>query len=345
MLQLYLDSIMGEGKYHATSKGDEYSYPCRICNDWKDRLFVNMDKKVYKCHNCEAKGTVVDLLSKVNNITYAEALKIFREYHGEMKKLPDDIEMEVYNRLIVGPESEIEVPKMAFELPEEFILLEDARGKAGQRAVKYIKSRGISLKTAEQNYLGYCEHGTYKNRIIMPDFEKGDLVYWQARTWLPAPKDRIKKKFYRKAMNPSLSEEDIKKGLNMYNKSDVISNIDNVIDSGMAIICEGKMDSLKIGPLGACIHGKAMSDTQFIKLVKNKDKIHTIVVMLDGDALQEALGICERLSKHFSDIYVVVLPKDKDPGDLSKSEIASYIEGAELYTPYFTVKAKLRGLL
>ncbi len=34
----------------------------------------------------------------------------------------------------------------------------------------------------------------------------------------------------------------------MYNKSDVISNIDNVIDSGMAIICEGKMDSLKIGP-------------------------------------------------------------------------------------------------
>ncbi|WCS68757.1 DNA primase [Bacillus phage vB_BsuM-Goe19] len=344
MIKLYLDTIMGEGVYHNTSKGDQYSYKCRLCNDWKDRLYVSFDKQVYKCHNCEAKGTVVGLLSDVNHISYSEALKIFREYEGE-RRLPEDIEIEVYNRLIVGTTDELEVPKTAFDLPEEFILLEDAKGEAGRKAVRYIKSRGISLRTAEQNYLGYCEHGQYKNRIIMPDFEKGDLVYWQARTWLPKPKDRIKKKFYRKVLNPSLSEEDKERGLNVYHKSEIISNIDNVLDSGMAIICEGKMDSLKIGPLGACIHGKSMSDTQFIKLVKNKDKIHTIVVMLDGDALQQALDICERLSKHFSDVYIVVLPKDKDPGDLSRSEILSYIEGAELYTPYFTVKARLRGLL
>ncbi len=42
-----------------------------------------------------------------------------------------------------------------------------------------------------------------------------------------------------------------------------------------------------------------MSDTQFIKLLKNKSRIHTIIVMLDGDALQEALGICERLVSTF----------------------------------------------
>ncbi|WCS68538.1 DNA primase [Bacillus phage vB_BsuM-Goe16] len=344
MIKLYLDAIMGEGEYHRTSKGDQYSYQCPYCSDWKDRLFVNVDRKLYHCHNCKASGTLVGLLSDINHITYSEALKIYREYEGE-HKLPEDIELEVYNRLIVGSTEEIEVPKTAYELPEEFILLEEAKGEAGRKAVKYVKSRGISLKVAEQNYLGYCEHGEYKSRIIMPDFEKGDLVYWQARTWLPQPKDRIKRKFYRKVLNPSLSEDDLDKGLNMYDKSDIVSNIDNVLESGMAIICEGKMDSLKIGPLGACIHGKVMSDTQFIKLVKNKDKIHTIVVMLDGDALQEALDICERLSKHFTDVYVVVLPKDKDPGDLSKSEIVSYIEGAELYTPYFTVKARLRGLL
>lgn len=343
MIMTYFDSILGEGTHHSTSKGDQYSYKCPYCNDYKERLFVNINRKVYYCHNCEAKGTMIGLLSDINHVTYGEALKIYREYEGEYI-LPEEIENEIYNRLVLKGE-ELEIPKTAYELPEEFILLEEATGKAGREAVKYVKSRGISMKVAEQNYLGYCADGKYKNRIIMPDFENGDLVYWQARTWLPAPKTKAEKKWYRKVMNPSLSEEDKVRNLNMYDKSDIISNIDHVLSRGMAIICEGKMDSLKIGPLGACIHGKVMSDTQFIKLVRNKDKIHTIVVMLDGDALSSALKICDRLYKHFNNLYIAVLPQDKDPGDLSRPEIVSYIEGAELYTPYFAVKARLRGLI
>ncbi len=53
------------------------------------------------------------------------------------------------------------MPKMAFELPEEFILLEDARGKAGQEPLKYIKKQGHILKLLTK-LSGYCEHGPTK---------------------------------------------------------------------------------------------------------------------------------------------------------------------------------------
>lgn len=344
MVTDYLDAILGEGTYHSTSKGSQYSYKCPLCDDHKERLFVNTDRGKFFCHHCEVGGTTVTLLSLINNITWKEALTVYREYAGKDVELPDDIENEVYSRLI-NVSDDIVIPKFVYPLPEEFILLEDARGKAGREALNYVYSRGISLDTCIKQYIGYCEEGKYADRIIMPDFENGELRYWQARTWKPEPKIEIMKKFYRKVLNPSLNEEQIAQGVMAVDKSEVVSNIDLVRENGVAILCEGKFDSYTIGDSGACLHGKHMSDEQFIKLVRNKKDISTIIVMLDGDAFDKAIKTSKRLAGHFNDVWVARLPEDQDPNKLGKKGVAEAINGAMQYTSMFEAKARLRGWL
>jgi DNA primase len=341
MITEYLDTVLGEGKPHNTSKGLQYSYQCPLCGDWKDRLFINVDRGKFFCHNCESGGTLVTFISEYSGIAWKEALKVYREYETYEIELPEEIENEVYARLIKKPV--IEVPKYVYPLPEEFILMEDATGKAGRKAYEYLKSRGISMPTCEQQYIGYCAEGKYANRIIMPDFENGELVYWQARTWEPKPALKLLEKHYKKVLNPSLTPEQLEDGYVAVDKSDVVSNIDFIRENGMAVICEGRFDSYTIGESGACIHGKHMSDEQFLKLVKHKNDIDLVVVMLDGDAFKKAVITAKRLSGHFSDVLIAKLPDDKDPNSLGKKGVLDAINKAESYSPMFEVKARLRG--
>lgn len=341
MITDYLDSAFGESTYHNTSKGDQYSYNCPFCGDTKQRMFVNLDRKVYYCHNCTSSGTLVTLISDYASVTWKEALDVYREYEGQEAALPESIEEEIFTMLIKTPQ--FEKPKFVHPLPEEFILLEDARGKAGQHAVNYLKSRGISMKLAEEKYIGYCAEGKYANRIIMTDFENGELVHWQARTWEAAPKNKLMKKYFRKVLNPSLSDEQIQDGIRAIEKSEVIGNIDTVIHNKMAVLVEGKFDEYTIPNVGACLHGKHMSDNQFIKLVQNKKNIDVIAVMMDGDAFANACVTADRLYKHFDDVLVCRMPLDKDPNQLGTRGCLEILNDSISYSPLFTVKAKMKG--
>ena len=287
---------------------------------------------------------MITFISEYHRVPWQDALKIFRDYENYERILPEDLATEIYERLN-KPEVLDRGHKFVHPLPEEFILIEDARGSKGQKAYDYIRSRGISAKMAEKYYIGYCAEGKYANRIIMPDFENGELVYWQARTWLPTPTDVVKKKLIRKVLNPSLTESQITAGIKAMDKSEIVGNIDLVLENRMAVLCEGKMDQYTIGDTGACFHGKHMSDTQFVKLVTNKKNIDVVSIMLDGDAMKNAISTAERLYKHFDDILICKLPKDKDPNSLGTKGCLELLNDSLAYSPMFGVKAKLKGWL
>lgn len=336
----YLESALGEGTPHNTSKGLQYSFDCPFCGDTRERLFINMDRQAFWCHNCQATGTIVTFISMHSHVTWKDALKVFREYEGYERPLSEDLEKEVYSKLF---KQEIQVEKYVHPLPEEYIHIKDARGKAGQAALDYILSRGVSYSTALEQNLGYCAEGRYANRIILPDYEDGELVYWQSRTWLPTPTDPIQKKKFRKVLNPSLSEEQIKDGVVAVDKSEVISNIDGAKKSGMAVVTEGRFDALTLGAVGICTHGKHMSDDQFIKLVSNKDSIGVVAVMYDGDAFKYTVSTAQRLYQHFDTVLVCRLPEDQDPNSLGAKECIKILDSAIPFSPMFPVKAKLKG--
>lgn len=340
----YLDGALGEGTYHSTSKGDQYSYQCPMCDDHKERFFVNIDREVVHCHNCDYSASLITFLSDYNHITWRDALTLFRQHRGYERELPESLEQEIYQKLVAN-KIEVVQQKFIYPLPEEFILIEEGKGKAGNQAWKYLKSRGITMDDCSRYYIGYCAEGDYANRIIMPDFENGELIYWQARTWLPAPKNVHAKKFFRKSLNPSLTKEQVEEGVIAVDKSEVISNMDFILDNGIAVVCEGKMDAYSLKDYGACTHGKVMSDAQFMKLVSNKDKIDTVYVMYDGDAVKYTLSTAERLSKYFEDVYVCILPDGEDPNSLGTKKCIEYLSNAIKYSPMIGIKLRLKGIV
>lgn len=341
MLLDFLIGRLGNGTPHRTSKGMQYSWMCPLCDDHKERLFVNLDRQVFICHNCQTAGTAITLISLLEGVEWKKALDMYRGLEGYEKPLPEDLEQEVYQRLFKP--DDVETSKYVYPLPDEFILIEQAVGKTGKKAKEYLRSRGVTLDMCEKYYIGYCEDGDYADRIVMPDFEDNELVYWQARTFLPTPTNPIIKKMFRKVLNPSLTKEQVAQGIVAVDKSEVISNIDFIKEYGMAVLCEGKMDSYTIGDIGGCLHGKVMSDAQFIKLVTNKDKIGTVAVMLDGDAFSNAISIADRLYRHYDDVLVCRLPKTDDPNTLGREGVLRCLQEAMPYSPSFAIKARLKG--
>lgn len=341
MILDYINDALGEGTPHRTRKGMQYSYDCPFCDDNRERLFINVDRQVFWCHNCESTGSLITFISDYTHIPWRDALDVYRNHEGYERQLPEDLEQEIYSKLMGSLSAPLE--KYHYPLPEEFIPLWEAKGNAGYNALKYFLSRGLTVDDAERYFIGYCAEGQYANRIIMPDFEDGELIYWQARTWEPKSKNKHLAKFYRKVLNPSLTEEQLSSGVQAIDKSEIISNIDLVVENGVAIICEGRFDSYTLGDSGACIHGKHMSDAQFIKLVQNKDKIQSVLVMLDGDAFSYAVNTAKRLYAHYDDVLVCKLPDDQDPNQLGRDRCLGILSEAIPYTPMFEVKARLKG--
>ncbi|AYP68619.1 DNA primase [Exiguobacterium phage vB_EalM-132] len=343
MIKDYLDDLMGEGTSHHTSKGLQISYKCPMCNDRKERLFVSMSRQVFKCHHCEEAGTTVSLIASIQNLSWSSALELYRSFEGYEKPLPENIEHEIITRLSHRSDIEVVMQKYVHPLPEEYIPIYEATGKKGLRAIKYIQSRGISIDQAIKQNIGYCAEGKYRNRIIMPDYEDGKLMYWQSRTWLRQPTDPEKKRRYRKVLNPSLTKEQIEQGIIAVDKAEIVGNIDSISDVGIGILVEGKFDQYTLGDMGACLHGKHMSDAQFIKLVKRKKEIETIVVCMDGDAFKHTMITADRLSGHFSDVLVCRLPEDADPNSLGAQAMADIIDSAMVYDNKLKIRAKLWG--
>lgn len=339
----YLDNLLGDGTPKSTTRGQQYSYKCPICQDYKERLFVHPSKGVCHCHNCGYSVSIVTLISDVNSTSWRDALKTFRQYAGYNFEMPDNIESEILSKLVALDKTEVDTFKIVHPLPDEFILMEEAKTPEGIRAKDYLKKRGVYKKSWEKYFIGYCESGKYEGRIILPDFEDGELVYWQARTYHPEPTIPLLRKEFRKVLNPVLDKEDIEAGYKSVDKSSVVSHIDFVKASGTAIVCEGRFDALTLGDYGAGIHGKVLSDEQFIKLVKLKPYLDTIIVMLDGDAYGYALKIAKRLSGHFPEVLVARLDLPDDPNGIGLAGCLEAIEKAVPYSPSLEIRAKLYG--
>jgi len=341
MLSDYLEQLLGSPKaYHNTQKGLQANWCCPWCSDKRFRFFINLDRKVCYCHNCGYSASSITFISDYNRISWKDALSIFREYEGYRIVLPRDLETEIYEKLYASNINPIQ-NKVVIPLPDEFRSL----NQTDNQAFKYLKSRlpWISLDEIEQRGIGYCEVGNYSHRVIFPFTENNEMVYWQARSWLPEPKDFFKKKVFRKVLNPSLSEEEINKGKIAIEKSEVIYNLDSALSTGMIVICEGIIDALTIGEVGIAINGKHLSDSQFTKLVSKKDNIFTLLIMLDEDAFENALYMAERLYGHFEDVLIGKLPKEHDPNSLGRKGCLEVIQNAEPYTRMTAVKYKLQG--
>jgi hypothetical protein len=184
---------------------------------------------------------------------------------------------------------------------------------ADHRACVYVRSRGYDPKWLGREFsVGYCrtaaaEFSWASDRIIIPVYFRGQPVGWQAR-YIGEPPEGVPKWFSMKGMH----------------KREVLYNFDVASQSPYVVVCEGVTDVWAYGPEAVALFGKQISGPQ-ASLIASTWGQGVVVVLLDGDASDEALVAHDALGQRVRHKVIVPLPADADPGDCPREALREYV--------------------
>jgi len=130
-------------------KGKEFTACCPFHNEKTPSFTVSENKQFFYCFGCHAKGNVIGFLMDYEHLSYVDAIEslaadahldVPHEDDGRANKNRED-KQPLYNIL-----------KQAAELFQEEL-------KTSQRAIDYLKQRGLSGEIAKQFKIGYAPDG------------------------------------------------------------------------------------------------------------------------------------------------------------------------------------------
>ena len=263
--------ILGQPKKENPTKG-QFSFDCPVCSaekdmpdgDGKGNFEVNLNKGLYHCWACGAThnthGSIGKLITKFGRKEHKKKLKQLGIVLSETKVKKKEIQ---------------EIREIS--LPEEFIKFKDSNSNdlTHKEAWNYlVKGRNLTPEIIEKFSVGYAKTGEYKNRIILPSYDKdGKLNYFTARSWPSWLKPKYK--------NPDLPREEV-----IFNEN--LINWDSTI-----YLVEGPFDHIvlhnSIPMLGKELHSK-LYDT----IMKKANA--WVVILLDDDAWDRAKQIYSQLN-------------------------------------------------
>lgn len=208
------------------------------------------------------------------------------------------------------------------DLPEGYRLISIGDSEMGKRARTYMKNRGFDIDELTLKGVGYCVSGKYFGRIIIPFYEAGKVIYFNARQFFEISNDKFK--------NPSIAEFGIGKSLLMYN-ADCLHIYRRVY------MMESAMNCLTFGENAFAIGGKIISKYQLSKVLRSPCK--EVVIVLDPDAMLQALQTALEIVDH-KKVKVIEMPEKKDVNDIGRKATLSLIKStpwesySKLYSRY-----------
>lgn len=273
------------GDYHKSR--DEFLFHCPKCNHHKKKLSINLDKDKYKCWVCDYRGnTISRLVRRWGSFSQQQ----------NWSELTSDFNPTAFENLFSDIE-EIE-EKQTIELPTEFNTLATNNGSlTSLPAKKYLRTRGVNKEDILKWKIGFCSHGEFKDRIIIPSFDAdGDVNFFIARSYSGD---------WKKYKNPRVSKNIIFNELYVDWTSDLT-------------IVEGVFDAIIAGN-SVPILGSTLSEKHklFEKIVENDTPVY---VALDPDAESKALKLIQKLIQYDVEVYKVKIEPYNDVAEMSKEE-------------------------
>jgi len=239
----------------------------------------------YRCFYTEEKGTLTGLVMQVDSCTFEEALNILAGHTpiGELEEKLDKF-FENQQQIQENVVSEIQLP------PYTYLISDLAKSSLDRmEAETYLDKRKLSI-----DGLMYCVLGDYKNRIIIPYYDReGKLIYFNGR--------HVGKSSFR-YMGPPKS---IGVG-----KGDVVYATHWPEPGSKVNLTEGELDARTLTDCsfnGTACGGKVLSEKQIEYL-----RDYKICLCLDGDyaGLGALIAIgSDLLQKQFTDITFVRPPQ------------------------------------
>lgn len=288
-------------------KGTDAVYFCPKCHHYKKKLEVSLLTGKYNCWVCGFSGLNLGSLLKKLNAP--------RECYGLIGEIRKTVPKNALENLF-AEQKEVEEIHC---LPDDFIPLYENGSKSVIRkhAMSYLKKRGISLVDIYRYNIGYCEKGQYKNRIVIPSYDvSGGLNFYSCRdffdiSWLKYVNCEFNKNVIGFEMLTNFSEE--------------------------ITLVEGAFDAISVRRNAIPLFGKTLSDALKLKILIFRPPV--VNVLLDNDALKDAIKICGFLLKNDITTRLITLT-EKDASVLGYEKTWEHINNSKIleFTDLFKLK-------
>ncbi len=286
-LKAYFIYRLGMFEYHrGWLKGT-----CPSCH--KELKFgVNLSMNRTNCFVCGYNDRPLDIVMNVENLNYSQALNFLSSSKFEGIEFKEE-KVELNSR-------------KDFYLPENFHLLNQGDSQLAISARNYITSRGFDVNKMSNKGWGYCGEGSHFGYLIIPFYEQGKLVYFNARNYLSnGPKYN----------NPTVDITGVGKSFIWYNK-DALQVYTHIY------ITEGAINAETMGDNSVASGGKFVSRYQINELIKSP--VERFTILLDPDAIDKAIDLALKLVD-YKRVKVVILPDEEDPNSLGRRKTMNFV--------------------
>jgi DNA primase len=300
-----LDRVLSQSAY--IRKGEEAVYFCPFCSHYKKKLEINVRTQEWHCWICNSCG------KSIRSLFYK--LKAKPQYFDELYK-------------IIGTnwkrKNETEKRPQNMSLPDEFLpLWKPQHSSAYGQAMSYLADRKVSMDDILRYNIGYCEEGIYQQRVVVPSYDwNGDINFFAARAYHGGNSYKY--------MLPPWPKD--------FTGFELFVNWNEL--TGITLV-EGVFDAMAVRNNAIPLFGTTM---QFhLKLNMVIHKVKRVNIVLDNDALKQAIDIFDRIEDLQSsqiDIHLVRLG-EKDPSVLGFEATNEMIVKSKPYGFSDIIKAKL----
>lgn len=286
---MYNDQVAAKLYTYFTTRLGMYEYTrgfikgdCPICGK-KNKFGVNISTNYAHCFSCEHRSGLIKLVQAIENIpVWNEAMVFIGAFEGS-------------GSFRITRQEKRQVDQI--ELPEGFRLIGLYDSYTHKLVEKNLRKRGFSISRLMSKGIGYCASGKYAGRIIIPYYENGRLIYFNARKFID-----LGEKF----KNPS--EEEVGIG-----KSQIIYNRDALLIYDKVWLFESATNAITLGNNATATGGKALSPWQKNEYITSP--VEKIIIGLDDDGQKEAYKLGMDLASH-KKVKVLRFPPKKDANDL-----------------------------
>ena len=216
----------------------------------------------------------------------------------------------------------IKEEKKILSLPVEYKpLYEKTNDIQYKHALNYCLNRNISTIDIVRYNIGYCSSGLFINRIIVPSYDaQGKLNFYCGRS------------FHDGYLKYRLCD----------GSKDIIG-FELFTDFNQPItLVEGVFDAMSVKYNAIPLFGKTLSKSLKLKLIENRPP--RVNVLLDNDAFESSLKICDFLLSNNIETYLVQLD-GKDPNELGHEKTWQTINNCVRIDESLLYKFKLTAKL
>ena len=340
--------------------GANYSACCPFHNEKSPSFTVSPTKQFYHCFGCGAHGTAIGFLMEYAGLSFIEAINDLAKNVGmivpQEQSTPSSREADAANKSVkLGLQETLQQAANYYK----------AELKKSERAIEYLKGRGLSGVIAAKFQIGYAPAGwqnlqnvfanydnealqtaglvvendqgkrydRFRDRIMFPIHDqKGQVIGFGGRVI----NNQDTPKYYNSPETPLFQKGHELYGLFVARRA--------IRDAGRALVVEGYMDVVALAQYGieyaVAALGTATTPLHITKLMRQTDEI---VFCFDGDnagrtaAWRAAMNALPALTDGLK-LRFLFLPKEHDPDsyvrEFGKDKIEAEMQAAMPLSQY-----------